>query len=148
MRRTYDDPLEKRTDFWIGFAGWFAINIAAAVLIQVVSNLSGPDLSGTLMGVLTATLIVVNLTATIVLAVRRGFAALGVVTAIATSLWVALIEGAFYVISLFAGGYTYYFRGNPPRGSVELTYAFLMTALIVGAIGAFPIVRAITKRIH
>ena len=148
MRHQYGSASEKRKEFWDGFARWLAFNIAAVLLIQFASSSIGHDLSGTLMGALIATLLVLNLVITIWLALNRGFAALGVVAAIATSLWVVLLEGVFYVISLFAGGYTYYFRGNPPRGSIELTYAFLITALILGAVGAFPILRATTKRIR
>ena len=140
---------QKRKDFWIAFVAWLGINIGAVVIIQVASSVSGQDNSGTVQGALSFLLVLLNMAAVAVLAVKRRYAALGVGAAVATSLWVAVLEGFFLVISVFAGGYdATYLRSDVVRGSIEVTYAFLAAALIVSAVGGFPALRIINRRIR
>jgi uncharacterized membrane protein YhaH (DUF805 family) len=140
---------QKRKDFWIAFVAWLGTNAVAIVIIQVVSSASGQDNSGTVSGALSFLLVLVNAAAVAVLAVMRRYAALGVGAAVATSFWVAVLEGFFLVISIFAGGYdATYLRSDVVHGSIEVTYAFLVAALIVSAVGAFPALRTIDRRIR
>src|SRR5437762_2392276 len=140
---------QKRKDFWIAFVAWLGINIGAVVIIQVASSVSGQDNSGTVQGALSFLLVLLNMAAVAVLAVKRRYAALGVGAAVATSLWVAVLEGFFLVISVFAGGYdATYLRSDVVRGSIEVTYAFLIAALIVSGVGAIPTLLIIHRRIR
>ena len=122
---------------------WFVVNVSAYVLLQVLEPAFHTDLDA-----LTVVQVVLNLVAVIALAIFRRHAALGMVAAFGTTVWVGFLAGVFYVISLFAGGYTYFFRGYPPSGSVTVTYAFLIAAVVVGAVGAFPVLRSISKGIR
>jgi hypothetical protein len=146
---TYANPWEKRKEYWIAFAGWFVINVAAVAFIQAVSAASGNDNSGTVLGALSVVLFVLNLAAVIVLALNRMYAALGAVAAIGTSLWVGVLEAVFLVISIFAGGYdATYLRSDVARGSIEVTHVFQIAGLIVGAVGAFPFLWLVHKQIR
>ena len=145
----YANPREKREDFWIAFAAWLGIDVAAVVLIQLVSSASGNDNSGSVLGALSVLLVLMNLAAVIVLALNRRYAALGAVAAIGTSLWVAMLEAVILVISIFAGGYdATYLRSDITRGSIEVTYAFLIAGLIVGAVGVALVLRLVHKQIQ
>ena len=138
---------QKRKDFWIAFLAWLGINIGAVVIIQVASYASGQDNSGTVLGALLFLLVLLNIAAVAVLAVKRRYAALGVGAAVATSLWVAALEGFFLVISVIAGGYdATYLRSDVVRGSIEVTYAFLIAGLIVSGVGAIPTLLIILRR--
>lgn len=144
----YANSRAKRTDFWIAFGAWLGINVVAILVIQAASSASGQN-SGSVMGALSVLLVVLNVTAAIVLALNRRYAALGAVAAIGTSLWVAVLEGVFFVISIFAGGYdATYLRSDITQGSIEVTYAFLIAALTVGAVSASPVLRLIHKQIR
>src|SRR5436190_4679507 len=144
----YASSSQKRKDFWIAFAAWLGTNAVAIAIIQVASSASGPDNSGTVLGALSFLLVLLNAAALVILAVKRRYAALGVGAAVATSLWVAVLEGFFLVISIFAGGYdATYLSSDVTRGNIEVTYAFLIAALIVSAIGAVPTLWIIHRRI-
>ena len=61
----------------------------------------------------------------------------------------AVLEGVFFVISIFAGGYdATYLRSDVIRGSIEVTYAFLIAGLIVGAVGDALLLRLVHKQIR
>jgi uncharacterized membrane protein YhaH (DUF805 family) len=146
---TYANPREKRKDFWIALAAWLVINVGSIAIIQAVSSASGQGNTGSILGALSVLLFLLNLAAVVVLGVKRRYAALGVVAAVAASLWVAVVAGVFLVISIFAGGYdATYLRSDVIRGSIEVTYAFLKVGLIVGAVGAAPVLWLVNKRIR
>ena len=149
MRHRYANQRDKYQDFWLALVGWFAINIATILLIQVAANAAGSDLSGTVMGLGTVLQLVLNVIAVILLALNRGYAGLGIAAAAAISLWLVVLAGISFVAALFVGGYDpLYLRGDITTGSIEVTYAFLIAALIVGAVSSFPILQAINKRIR
>ena len=146
---TYANPREKRRDFWIAFAAWLVMDFAAVVLIRAVSSASGNDNSGSVLGALSVLLVLMNLAGVIVLALNRRYAALGAAAAIATSIWVAVLEAVLLVISIFAGGYdATYLRSDVTRGSIEVTYTFLIAGLIVGAVGGALVLRLVHKQIQ
>jgi uncharacterized membrane protein YhaH (DUF805 family) len=146
---TFANTREKRRDFWIAFAAWLGINVAAVILIQAVSSASGNDNSGSVLGALSVLLLLLNLAAVVVLALNRRYAALGAVVAVGASLLVAVLEAVFFVISIFAGGYdATYLRSDVTRGSIEVTYAFLIAGLIVGAVGVTLVLKLVHKQIR
>ncbi len=145
----YASSGQKRKDFWIAFAAWLGTNAVAIVIIQVMSSASGQDNSGTVLGALSFLLVLLNVAVVVMLAEKRRYAALGVGAAVATSLWVGVLAGAFLVISIFAGGYDATFlRSDVVSGSIEVTYAFLIAALIVSAVGAAPTLWIVNRRIR
>jgi len=134
-RHSYATQREKRIDLWVAFAAWFAVNIVGIVLIQLLSSWQP-----TLGFILPTALILVNLAAPIVLAFTRIYAALGILLAFATGFWLAVVEGVFFTISDFVAASS---TTNVSAGQ----YGFLAAGLVVGAVGAFLVLRAINRGI-
>jgi len=137
-RHQYASRREKLIDFWVAFAGWFAFNVAAIVLIQVNSSRTVVAPAIAAIGVLA------NIAAPIVLAFTRSLAALGILAAFSTGFSLTVFEGIFFTVSDFAGGQVTAF-GGPPTGNVAVTYAFLTVGFIAFAVVAFFIIRAIYR---
>jgi len=140
-RHQYASRREKLIDFWVAFAGWFAFNVAAIVLIQVNSSRT------VVAPAIAAIVVLANIAAPIVLAFTRSLAALGILAAFSTGFSVTVFEGIFFTASDFAGGQVSNF-GGPTTGNVAVTYAFLIAGFVVFAVIAFFVLRAIHRSIR
>lgn len=83
-KKIYETDQEKRRDFWIGFGGWFGINIPLAVLMLFIP----------LFGLLS---LLINLGGLIVLAFTRSRIALGALAAIGAALVLTLCAGLIFL---------------------------------------------------
>lgn len=101
-KKVYETRSEKRRDFWIGFGGWFGINVPLAVLVVFVGGLAIPW-SGTVSSptglplpavtILWVLSLLINLAGLIVLAITRSWIALGALAAMSAVLLLAFCAG-------------------------------------------------------
>ena len=141
-KHVYANRRAKLIDFWLGFLGFFVVNIAVYAVIQAISN-THPNY-GLL---ISALLLLANIATPIVLAFIRDMIAFGILIAFASALMLAVVEGVFYTVSDFAGGEVSGFEGGT-SGNVVITYAFLIAGFIVTAVVDFFIIRAIHRRVN
>jgi hypothetical protein len=135
-RHTYASLREKRLEFWVAFAAWFVFNIAAVYVIYLNSarTVVAPALQSLLM--------LANLAVPIFLAFIRPYAALGILVAFGTGLWLVVIEGIAFTASDFM-------PGSSVTGDVSMgQWAFLVGGVVVGAVAAFFVLRPIHRRIR
>ena len=142
MRHIYAGPHEKRVDFWLGFAGWFALNLAAVGAVFLVSMRSNSGALG-----LSALLVLLNVGIPIVLAFTRRYAALGVLLAFASLFALTIVEGIFSTVSDFVG-----FAGGLAIGGTAGGNFIGGTLIVVGilvligfVLGAFFVLRRISR---
>ena len=114
-RKTYETRQEKRRDFWIGFGGWFAANIALALLAwgctlllsYLKDNLLPSDEAiDTVVPILVVIVQVIplfiNIGALIFLAFTRHWIALGALVAFGAALILVVAAGVCFVVACFA----------------------------------------------
>lgn len=87
MPYVYPNRRARLTDFWVGFAGWFAVNALAIGLLFVLGSSAEPG-GGSV-------LFLLNLGVPIVLAYLRPMMAFGIVLAFANLLVLVVVLGIF-----------------------------------------------------
>jgi hypothetical protein len=120
-RRTYETRQEKRRDFWIGFGGWFAVNIALAMLTwgctalisYLAANLLPPSntidtLAPLLVLILQIIPLLINLGGLIFLGFTRQWIALGALAAFGAALLLVVVAGVCFVVICFTLLFTSY----------------------------------------
>ena len=134
-RHAYASLREKRIEFWVAFAAWFVLNSVAIYVIQLNSarTVVAPTLSGLL--------VLANVAAPTFLAFIRSYAAFGILVAFGTALGLVVVEGIAFTASDFI-----------PGASLTSTstgqYVFLIGGLVIGAVGAFFVLRLIHRAIR
>jgi hypothetical protein len=128
----YKNPTRatKRRDFWIGFVGWFFVNV---VLVLITGGLPAEWQQFFGPGVLIANIVVI-----IVVAWLRTFIALGMLTAFGTALAAVVLGGVVFTAGDFA------VVGGGLAGAVVV---WLIGAIVI-VVAAFFALRAIDRSIR
>jgi hypothetical protein len=113
-RKVYETKSQKLVDFFIGFIGWFFVNIGLAVLVNLpygyfIANPdalgSNPDQAAQYLGIITTLSwcipLVLNVLALIFFAFTRYWIALGALAAFAASLIIAICLGVLFAAACF-----------------------------------------------
>ena len=139
-RHTYASLREKRIEFWVAFAAWFVFNLIAIYVIQL--NSARTVVAPALQGLVT----LANLAIPIFLAFLRPYAAFGILVAFGTGLWLVVVEGIAYTASDFVPGGSINGVSTPYPSTGQLV--FLVGGVVLGAVGAFFVLRLIHRAIR
>lgn len=111
-RKIYETPGEKRRDFWIGFIGWFILNIAlgvigfliSLVMTPMISNMdfeTGSSLYNTVSLILSCLPLLLNVGLMVLFAFTRSQIALGMLTAFGVALAITICLGVIATAACF-----------------------------------------------
>jgi hypothetical protein len=106
-RKIYETQREKRNDFIGGFFGWFLVNFAtyfvlsmvAGAVIYLIERLSGGELGPSTLIVISILPLIFNVGLIYFLAKTRKWMAYGALAAIAASLILVVVLGAFIAVA-------------------------------------------------
>lgn len=112
QRKIYESPGEERRDFWLGFIGWFVLNIGMAVLgvvgsfalVPLMSDMVFEDattLMNTLSVVTSCLPLLINLVLLVFFAFTRAQVAFGMLAAFGVSLLITICLGVIATAACF-----------------------------------------------
>ncbi|NUM43199.1 MAG: hypothetical protein HUU38_00720 [Anaerolineales bacterium] len=112
QRKIYETPGEKRKDFWIGFLGWFVLNIVMGLLGFAVSLVLTPlasnvdfETSTTIMNSLSLLVsclpFVINIGLMVYFAFTRSQIAMGMLAAFGVVLFISICLGIIATAACF-----------------------------------------------
>lgn len=144
MGRAYTSSRDKRRDFWLGFAGWWIVNLLAGAAITGLGFVSRTVAIG-----LGAALMLLNAVVPIGAAFRRQYLALGIIVAFASVAALVVVEGVFSTVSDFVGVAGGTAIGGTAGGNFVIgTFVLIgVVALIVYGIIAFFVLRRVARRL-
>jgi hypothetical protein len=106
-RKDYQSKSAKRTDFIIGFAGFFVVNAIMAIIIAVIVGLldsASVDVSivETASVILFCLPLLLNLAALLYFAYTRSWLSFGILSALGAMFVLVIVAGIFFTVACFA----------------------------------------------